>query len=219
MNYDELIDSVLKEVYSRLKEAAYAKDIKTRKTLVVFDEENINEYNRILGYVYEIIPYSIEVESCDAVFISKLCLKGLTSLATLNIEKSEHSFIIEMLMKGKEVYILEEGMEYKRYKNTSPKHLYNKYIDFEKELIKCGMNIVKSISSIGSKNEEATSTVESPILEETSLEIRGRKLITEGVLKKHYMNNMKSMVIDNNTIITPLASDFIKINNLKLKRV
>ena len=52
-----------------------------------------------------------------------------------------------------------------------------------------------------------------------SFEIRNKKLISEMDLRKPFMNGMKSVVIDKKSIITPLANDFIRIHNLKVKRV
>ncbi|HCO74874.1 MAG TPA: hypothetical protein DIT16_08485 [Clostridium sp.] len=57
------------------------------------------------------------------------------------------------------------------------------------------------------------------ISEEMSFEIRNKKLISEMDLRKPFMNGMKSVVIDKKSIITPLANDFIRIHNLKVKRV
>ncbi|MDO7203363.1 hypothetical protein Q5M85_03115 [Paraclostridium bifermentans] len=34
----------------------------------------------------------------------------------------------------KKVHVMEDGLEYKRYKQTAPKTLYNKYLNFGKEL-------------------------------------------------------------------------------------
>lgn len=232
MNYSELVDLIVKEVYTRLEQPVNAVKSETtdnRKVLVVFDEENIEKYNSIVGDNYKIIPYSKDVKDCDVIFASKLCLKGLANLATLNIDTPEHSFMVRMLMKGKKVYILEDGIQYRRYKNTAPKPLYNKYIEFEKELIKHGMDIIESISSIEhrksiievkeKKVEAVVSTIENSMMEENSFEIRNKKLISEADLKKPFMNGMKSVVIDKKSIITPLANDFIRLHHLKVKRV
>ncbi len=232
MNYNELVDLIVKEVYSKLQQplsTIKSETIDERKTLVVFDEENIEKYNSIVGHSYKIIPYTVDVKDCDVIFLSKLCLKGLANLATLNLDTPEQDFMVRMLMKGKKVYILEDGIQYRRYKNTAPKPLYNKYIEFEKELIKHGMDIIESISSIEDRKstieakekkvEAVVSTIGNSMVEENSFEIRNKKLISEADLKKPFMNGMKSVVIDKKSIITPLANDFIRLHHLKVKRV
>lgn len=221
MNYDELVDFIVKEVYERIKNISDIEDHKGK--LVFFYEEDIDKYNSLPNKEYKAILYSKHIKDCDAVFLSKLCLTGLANLATLNLVTEEQVFMIKMLMKGKKVYIAEEGIQYKNYKNTAPIALYNKYVNFEKELIKSGIQIVKSIGSLTVK-QPLRENIKSEVtkgnsIEENLYEIRDKKLISEIDLKKPFMNGMKTVVIDKNSIITPLANDFIRLHHLKIERV
>ncbi|MBH9750468.1 ethanolamine utilization protein, partial [Clostridioides difficile] len=51
---------------------------------------------------------------------SRLCMRGLSNIALGNSTSDEERFILKMIMKGKEVYVLDEGIEYKKYKDTAP---------------------------------------------------------------------------------------------------
>ena len=154
----------------------------------------------------------------------------MANIATLTGINEEENFIINMLLSGKKVYVLESGLEYRKYKNTAPRALYNKYLSFEKELKVYGIDIIEFIEKVEDKTtrkeeykkvEEvsALETLNSIPEEEMSFEIRNKKLISEGDLRKPFMNGMKSVVIDKKSIITPLANDFIRIHSLKVKRV
>lgn len=48
------------------------------------------------------------------------------------------------------------------------------------------------------------------------IEIKDKKAITESDLKKHYLNGIKTIVISKEAMITPLATDYIRINNIKI---
>ncbi|MGL5085383.1 MAG: hypothetical protein ACRC68_06625, partial [Clostridium sp.] len=109
------------------------------------------------------------------------------------------------------------GMFYKRYKNSAPKQLYNKYLDFEKTLINYGVEILSSsfanISTIDDKvfsgNNKSNSNVSDVIK---------KKLITESDVRGQYIKGTRLIVIDSKSIVTPLAKDFIRINHIEIMR-
>ncbi|MEG0307665.1 MAG: TIGR02536 family ethanolamine utilization protein [Clostridium sp.] len=229
MNYDKLVDLIVKEVYKKLEEAT-KKEIKN-KIAIVIGEESLDPITKsTMEAEYKLIPYTEETVDCDIVIVSEISIKSMANLATLTGTKDEENFIIKMLMQGKKVYVLEDGLEYRRYKNTAPRALYNKYLNFEKELKVYGIDIVQFLDNLenkGLRKEEFNNTKEhSPLLAEEvnkvegmSFEIRNKKLISEADLRKPFMNGMKSVVIDKKSIVTPLANDFIRIHNLKVNRI
>lgn len=48
------------------------------------------------------------------------------------------------------------------------------------------------------------------------VEIKDKKAITESDLKKHYLNGIRTIIISKETMITPLATDYIRFNNIKV---
>lgn len=228
MNYDELVDLIVKEVYRKLEETN--KNTVKHKTAVIIGDMNLDPITKAnLDEEYKLISYNYEVDA-DIAIVSKLSIKSMANIATLTGINEEENFIINMLLSGKKVYVLESGLEYRKYKNTAPRALYNKYLSFEKELKVYGIDIIEFLEKFEDKTirkeeykkvEEvsALETLNSIPEEEMSFEIRNKKLISEGDLRKPFMNGMKSVVIDKKSIITPLANDFIRIHNLKVKRV
>lgn len=228
MNYDKLVDLIVKEVYKKLEETN-RKNIRHKTAVVIGDVELDPITKANLNEEYRMIYYGEEALEADIAVISRLSIKSMANIATLTGINEEENFIINMLLAGKRVYVLENGLEYRKYKNTAPRALYNKYLSFEKELKVYGIDIVEAIEKVEDKTtrkEEYKKVEEVSILEtsnsiseEMSFEIRNKKLISEMDLRKPFMNGMKSVVIDKKSIITPLANDFIRIHNLKVKRV
>jgi ethanolamine utilization protein len=229
MNYDKLVDLIVKEVYKKLEEAN--KNNVKHKTAVIIGDIELDPITKAnLDEEYRLISYSNETLEADIAIVSKLSIKSMANIATLTGINEEENFIINMLLAGKKVYVLESGLEYRKYKSTAPRALYNKYLSFEKDLEVYGIDVIEFLEKVEEKTTrkeehkrvEEVSTLEnfnSIPEEEMSFEIRNKRLISEGDLRKPFMNGMKSVVIDKKSIITPLANDFIRIHNLKVKRV
>lgn len=225
MNYDKLVDLIVQEVYKKLQEGA--KGTIKDKNAVIVGEYDLEAAKRAIGQYYNIVSYDHKAEAADIVILSKLTIKTMANLATLVGTNDEENFIITSLMAGKKVFVLEDGIEYKKFKNTAPKALYNKYLEFEKELKIYGVNFINHIGSCMDNNikQEETFVEASKVEElnsfenECNLEIRNKKLISEADIRKPYKHGMKFLLIDKKSILTPLASDFIRIHNLKIKRI
>ncbi|MEG1255881.1 TIGR02536 family ethanolamine utilization protein [Clostridium sp.] len=229
MKYDELVDLIVKEVYKKLEEAT-KKETKN-KTAIVIGEKALDPITiATMEAEYKLTPYTEETVDCDVVIVSTISIKSMANLATLTATKDEENFIIKMLMQGKKVYVLESGLEYRRYKNTAPKSLYNKYLDFQKQLKVYGIDTVELLDNLENKSSikkesgnvlgSYTSSIVEDFKEDDMIfEIRNKKLISEADLRKPFMNGMKSVVIDKKSIVTPLANDFIRIHNLKVNRI
>lgn len=224
MNYDKLVDLIVQEVYKKLQEGG--KSTAKNKTAVIIGKCDLKAAGKALEGCYNVVAYDEDIEA-DTIVVSELTIKAMANLATLTGTNDEENFIIKSLMEGKKVYILKDGIEYRKYKQTAPKALYNKYLDFEKELKLYGVNVIEHISScmesdLNLKQEtavEASSIEDLRLCEaELNLELRNKKLISEADIRKPFKNGMKFLIIDKKSILTPLANDFIRIHNLKVKR-
>lgn len=238
MNYDNLVNLIVEEIYKKLNVGESISSNKP-KAVTIF-EENSNKFD-LLKDEFEIVGFDKSIRDCEVVIVSKLCIRGLSNLALGNSTSEEERFILKMIMKGRKVYILDEGIEYKRYKETAPKALYKKFMSFEDEICKFGVDIVKDLKTISNNNqskkkesinnlelrkeniktlntdEKKSSSIE--IDDEFSLDLRNKKLISEADLRKPIINGVKNVLVNKQTIITPLATDFLKIHHIKLKRM
>lgn len=223
MNYDELINSIVEEVYKRIKENSVVVNSVTKKKAVVLWDKDMDKYSKISAN-YNVIAYEDGIRDYDVVVVSALCLRGLANLALGISVSSEERFILKALMMGKKVYVLESGIEYKRYKETAPKEIYKKYISFEREIRNYGIQVIDNIEALlDARDVVKTNNVEvSASLNETKedvVELKNKRLISESDLRRPQIRGAKTIVIDKKTMITPLAADYIRINNLKVERV
>lgn len=224
MNYDDLVNYIVEEVYKKLSEKDNLiikdKNINKKKAIVLWDD-NLDNYSK-LNSKYEVISYEEGIREYDEVIISSLCLRGLSNLAQGSSISSEERFILKAIMLGKKVYVMESGIEYRRYKDTAPEELYKKFVLFERELINYGVQVIEDIETLLlDRNSEVVKEKEisNVDIEEKIIEFRNKKLISEGDLKKPHINGAKKIIVDKKAMITPLASDYIRIHHLKLERI
>lgn len=225
MDYDKLIEFIVDEIYKKLEN----QDVKENNDLpeCVLMWERDEEKYKFLDDKFKVLNYNKDIKDCDILVISRLCLRGLCNLAMGNSVSDEERFILKMIMSGKKVYVMEDGLEYKRYKHTAPKTLYNKYLNFEKEIKSYGVEIINNPKSILNetkviyKEEYTKDNKEIKInvnLTENTLDLRSKKLISESDLRKPQINGIDRILLGKKSIITPLANDFIRIHNLKLDK-
>ncbi|GAA0711362.1 TIGR02536 family ethanolamine utilization protein [Paraclostridium ghonii] len=225
MDYDKLIEFIVDEIYTKLKNQD-AKENKDLPICVLMWERDEEKY-KFLNDKFKVLSYNKDIKDCDVLVISRLCLRGLCNLAMGNSVSDEERFILKMIMSGKKVYIMEDGLEYKRYKQTAPKALYNKYLNFEKEIKSYGVEIIKDSKSILNENkinckeEHIEKNKENELhvnLNKDVLDLRSKKLISESDLRKPQINGIDKILLGKKSIITPLANDFIRIHNLKVDK-
>lgn len=225
MDYDKLIEFIVEEIYKKLENQGVKENNDLPKCVLMWERDE--EKYKFLNDKFKVLNYNKDIKDCDVLVISRLCLRGLCNLAMGNSVSDEERFILKMIMSGKKVYVMEDGLEYKRYKQTAPKTLYNKYLNFEKEIKSYGVEIINNPKSILNEtkviykeeyvkeNKEMNLAVN---LTENTLDLRSKKLISESDLRKPQINGIDKILLGKKSIITPLANDFIRIHNLKLDK-
>lgn len=225
MDYDKLIEFIVDEIYKKLENQGVKENNDLPKCVLMWERDE--EKYKFLNDKFKVLNYNKDIKDCDVLVISRLCLRGLCNLAMGNSVSDEERFILKMIMSGKKVYVMEDGLEYKRYKQTAPKTLYNKYLNFEKEIKSYGVEIINNPKSILNetkviyKEEYVKETKEMNVavnLTENTLDLRSKKLISESDLRKPQINGIDKILLGKRSIITPLANDFIRIHNLKLDK-
>lgn len=228
MNYDKLVDLIVHEIYEKMNTLNNSR-AQLKKSVIVTGLSNKSDITKEIEDDFKVSFYEAGDREGDIVIIPYLSIKAMANLATLSISEEVEEYIIKMLMMGKEVYVLEDGLEYRRYKNTAPKALYSKYLDFEKQLKIYGIQIIGYIGEIKKSEKSLLKSEVGEISEEDifisdkksslKVEIRNKKVISEAEIKKEFLPGTNSLVIDKKSIITPLAADFIKTHNVIVKRV
>lgn len=204
MEYDKLVNTIVYEVLKKIDENNF--ENANKKTAVIFEKDDLQKYSNIMEQEYEVVLYHEHLRECNIIVITQLCLKTMANLANLISSTKEENFIIKMLMEGKKIYIAEEGLIYKKYKNSAPKQVYNKYLEFENMLKNYGIEIMNN--SLNKTNKCTMNKDQSTVI--------NKKLITECDIKKQYLMGNKIISVDNKSVITPLAQDYIKMNHIEI---
>lgn len=229
MDIEKLINEISKEVIKRLKELNIEKKEKFLVLANGFDE--LNKLNELLGYKYDLILYDEKItytEEFKGVILNELSNSMLSFLALGLCIGPKEKLVVDFLLNGKNVYVLQEGIEYRKYQNEPQSQLIERYKSYENMLISYGVTILninellKSLS-LGEKLsilDNCSDNVPKDInqkLREKKIVIN-KKLITESDLKKVFMYGVKEISISRKAILTPLANDFIKIHRLKVNK-
>ncbi len=133
-------------------------------------------------------------------------------------DSRRHSVFLEALLSGRKVYILEKGLEYRRYRESSYKALYQKYQEYEEEIRRFGGEIVSGVQEAAELAVRVWKKDCAPADDSTAFDLTGLKLLGESDLGKMRGTGYRTVLIGRKTIITPLAKDYISNHNLTVRR-
>lgn len=237
MDNEKLVDMITKEVMKRIPSNVDCTSIDKEKVLVISScEEELTKVKELLKLKYDVHIYDKEdtkLSYYEHIIVTSLCNKGLSSMALGLCNDNIQEFLVNALFNGKKIYVLKEGIQYRKHINTSNEVLYNLYKEYEKKIISYGINLVdekklfermqmgESCSDINSKSESQVKTkvYEDTLQSQHVVDISDKRLITESDLRKVYMKGIKEVNLIKNVILTPLAEDYIRIKQLKINRV
>lgn len=219
MDTDKLIKYITNEVMKRVSETPKENVNKDKVLAISLSKEDMSYINKDNFHIDNLEDMD---DGCDITPYKYVVLGSITNKEVVNISlglsnDKISSIVIDGIFQGKDIYLLREGIQYHRYKETSNIPFYNMMQGYEDNLKSFGINFVdkRDIDKllIGDKVEnsipkEATKEVEEYIL--------SKKIITETVIKDIYQRGYKDVVIDKNTKITPLAKDYIRTNSINL---
>lgn len=191
MNEQELVDIIKKEVEKYLSGNKSDENSK----------EKINFYGTDLILKQELEKKFIIEESANRVIVSEINIKNFVdlSLGTYSDEVGEK--LLTYILSGKEIFIVEEGIEYRNYTDI-PKKLLKKYEFYEKEILDYGIKIIKRVEVLEN-------------LKEKNRYFSG-KLLDLKTLRKNYDENKKMIELSKETTITDLAKEFAESNDIKI---
>lgn len=194
-----MMEEIIRKVLEELK--ALEKQESPKKKMMVLSEEAdpCEKLHQRFGRDYELTYRSTfgKEEIPDAVVLKSLTPDVLVALS--QGKNGPSGPVMECLMDGIPVYLCEEGLYHVKRRTTCSRPLYSLYDDCVKQLIAFGCKLI-------------------PVKEETAAQGFGkplkRQLLTEGELKKRMAAGERTLVIQERTLITPLAKDLIKENGI-----
>lgn len=222
-----IIEAVTAEVIKRLEQAQSNEQTVTmpKKQAVLLATEPVPELESMLNQHYEVRYYDESLRDCDVLIIPKLCLQLMSNLANGISASERERFVLTMLLKGRQVVAVEEGLLYRKYKSTAPVLLYKLYDGFVDKLSSYGIQMVKQSKLLmtclqegpAADIQQSLSAIEhAEVLSQP--EVLTSKVITEAELKKFRLQNRKEIVIDRHSIITPLAQDYLRMQQMQVHR-
>lgn len=216
MNIEELIRKVTIEVLSHMNE-------KVEEKFKVIVPESISEYPNILenkNLEYVILEENDNIEEylkdSQGILIPRLSLENLSNSALGMINNKVDTLIIKGLLNNKEVFILDEGIEYKEY-TSSNSSLIKLYEDYMEKLIDYGVRIISSVQL----NEDGLFKSNSSVIVNKENHSDNRvlevKLIDQKFAEEFTKKGSKSITLTKKTIITAIAKDIFRENNISIE--
>lgn len=190
-----------------------------------------NELEELVKKLGENQVYWTETpEQADWICVTKVSARTLAEIARGYGDSEETKLLIEAIAEGKKVCFLEEGLHYRKYRETCPAKLYEKWQSNEAVLLSYGVRFTTAgqlfgdMAKVGEKtcggevrslSENGESTAKNS---EGTTELRA-KLITENLLSRLPQKGSKDIQINEDAIVTPLAQDYIRQERLNILRV
>lgn len=235
MDNDRLIQAITEEVMKRLMDMLKKEKVFPlirKKVLVLNNSDNQNSkiQSQIVNENYDIsyIEDMSNVEDYECIVIESINNLELANLSLGLPGGEKEKIIIDAILKGKNICLLSEGIEFKKFKNKCNNNFYNMYKAYEDKLREFGIKIIKQneikefmdnlseCKEINGKKEQTSASC-SNIKKEYS-DLTSRRLVSEIDLRRVMVNGNKNVSISQKTIVTPLAKDFIRMNGLNLVR-
>lgn len=214
MEYENLVEEILCELEKRLnKKSDFLQMKKKLVTIGAFDEKSLTP----LTTMFTIQSFEQQQKDFDCIVILSLSVEMMSNVALGCGGKNGESFILEALLNGKNVYLLESGLVYKKYKKTAFKAIYNLYKEYESKLMQYGIKKIADVTDVLNEKVEHYEQYESS--EQLKIDFTGKKLLLETELIKNHVKELCCVHVDKNCIITPLAGDYIKNHHLTIKRI
>ncbi|WIF95531.1 hypothetical protein [Caminicella sporogenes] len=230
MNTDKLISIITEEVLKRITVLSLQNSKDKSKSILILDSiSNKNSYDEIISKWKDIKfldDYCHEegVDLFDYIIVPKLSSKDLVGIAIGDIRSDVSEIIIDGVFKGKKVIVFEEGISYRKFKNTANKNFFNMFKGYEEKIISFGIEIVRKkdltecLDNGYCKSENEISNETNKVLEEIIKEaVITKKVISEKDIENLWNKGYKTIAIDKKSIITPLAKDFIRTNQINIK--
>lgn len=122
------------------------------------------------------------------------------------------SAVINAILEGKDIFVIEEGIRYRKFRKSSNKNFYEMMNKKERLLSTFGVKIMKEQCFISylKKNFSPQSTAEEK-------DLFSGKLMTEDHAKRLREGGTLEINMREGVIITPLAKDYIRENNMSVR--
>ncbi|HIU76783.1 MAG TPA: hypothetical protein IAC62_12930 [Candidatus Pelethocola excrementipullorum] len=218
---EQLVEDVVKELKEKLNKTVCTIEKHTessfQKCALVMGQLGQDEEKRVTDVCQTV--RTVDDVGWNMIIVADLSLGQMAQIALGLPVDSESENILQSLLEGKKVYILESGLEYRKYRESAYKTLYQIYLGYEDRIRKFGGEVVTDVQEI-IERESAISTEReiSGVTTGDDLDLTELGLLRESDLTKVRGNGYGTVVIGQSTIVTPLAQDYLTNHNLAVRR-
>jgi ethanolamine utilization protein len=214
---------IVEEVLKRINGLQLnGQSLKTNKILIL-DSKREKDYEYITtAYINTVFLDDFcnedSVGMFDYIIVPKLTNHDLGSIA-MGLEQSDVScIVIEGIFHGKTIIVMEEGIVYRKFKETSNPNFYKMFETYENKLVSFGIHVIKkqNICEYISGNVENKQIVEKTSIAECQAVAVDKRVIVENDVCKVFSKGYKTMHIHKNSIVTPLALDYIRRHEMSI---
>jgi len=246
VDIDKIVDKIVEEVLKRAIDVeAKEADLKLngeirkahrccKKELLIAERPDSSRFKEICSQidgneyeVYSLKDYHGGKKDYSIIIIGSLLNRELANLSVGVQCGAIENIVIPALFNGERVILLEEGIEYRDYKNTLNENLYGVYENHERTILSFGIELTTLVAlkaNLGDCYEEIV-IKEAPnglrcdcsMLVNKSIEfedLTNKKVITESEIRRVLGRSKKQIRVNNKAIITPLCRDFLKKYNI-----
>lgn len=203
---EEMLEIILKKVLEELSRKGIDVNSKKNqeekpiKVSFLGNDNLLKDELKTYAKINDNIDFKTFFESLEKADSEKLVVSDLSIDELVDLSQGRKNIVTEFLLNSKEVFLVEEGLEYKKYQK--PEMLIKVYDGYLQNLKDFGVKVLKrvEISKMFTKREEFS--------------ISG--VITKDKLQKLSAENQK-IVVKKGSKITSLADEYIKSNNIQLE--
>ena len=234
MNTDALVELIAKRVMEQLQTLCSQSAAINPKSsvLVVGDCQDRQLLEQTLGNDYQLSytcdqenSVSINPEDFDHIVLATLPNALLSALA-IGLERgSEGCVIVESLLLGKTIHILEEGIAYRRYRQKANPAFYQVFANKEATLCSFGMHVVRmnQLAEIFAGGKSTTAHDGSHVAADQETDVTMVSLVSQRMhvitnrvvgekdLRTCYEQGYRRVKLQEKAVITPLARDFLRL--------
>lgn len=203
---EEMLEIILKKVLEELSRKGIDVNSKKNqeekpiKVSFLGNDNLLKDELKTYAKINDNIDFKTFFESLEKADSEKLVVSDLSIDELVDLSQGRKNIVTEFLLNSKEVFLVEEGLEYKKYQK--PEMLIKVYDGYLQNLKEFGVKVLKrvEISKMFTKREEFS--------------ISG--VITKDKLQKLSAENQK-IIVKKGSKITSLADEYIKSNNIQLE--
>ena len=182
-----------------------------RKKVMVLGNVN-DDFLIRLKAVVDVYTLDANDYSCDVYLIQKLNSSMLAHLALACPSTVEEELILKVLLEGKQVLLLEEGIEFVCKRTTAHKNLWNLYQEYLEKIKLFGISLVTKEKILQMLGKSLAFTQVGDCYDWTN-----QKLILEKHFTERRLPANSVVKISKYCKITPLAQDYIRSHEIKIQ--